>query len=187
MGLLDDARVVAERLRDRSERQEHPWGLAGAGRCHASIELATGGDADAALGILADAAAEYERLGLRFDEARTRLLAGRAERRLRRWASARRSLEAAAAVFDEIGSTGWADEARPEIERLGGRRPRADGELTPAERRAAELAAQGLSNKEIAQALSVTVNTVERHLSHVYAKLGVRGRSQLTRHASAGQ
>jgi DNA-binding NarL/FixJ family response regulator len=51
--------------------------------------------------------------------------------------------------------------------------------LTPSERRVAELAAEGLSNKEIAQALFVTVHTVERHLSHVYDKLGVHSRAQL--------
>jgi DNA-binding NarL/FixJ family response regulator len=53
------------------------------------------------------------------------------------------------------------------------------GELTPAERRVASLAAEGLANKEIAQTLVVTVNTVEYHLRNVYAKLGVRSRAQL--------
>jgi DNA-binding CsgD family transcriptional regulator len=51
--------------------------------------------------------------------------------------------------------------------------------LTPAEQRAVDLAATGLSNKEIAQALFVTVHTVEVHLSRAYAKLGVRSRTQL--------
>ena len=55
------------------------------------------------------------------------------------------------------------------------------GELTPTEQRVAELATEGLSNKEIAQALFVTVNTVEAHLSHAYAKLGIRSRAQLAR------
>ena len=45
----------------------------------------------------------------------------------------------------------------------------------------AELAAEGLANKEIAQKLFVTVRTVELHLSHVYAKLGIRSRTQLAR------
>jgi hypothetical protein len=49
----------------------------------------------------------------------------------------------------------------------------------------AELAAEGLSNKETAQSLFVTVHTVEVHLSHVYAKLGVRSRVQLVRRLSA--
>ena len=62
---------------------------------------------------------------------------------------------------------------------MGARRPRAAGELTPSETRVAELAADGLSNKEIAQMLVVSVHTVERHLKHVYSKLGIRSRGQL--------
>jgi len=62
---------------------------------------------------------------------------------------------------------------------VGARRPTPSGELTPAERRTVELAAKGLANKEIAQALYVAVNTVEVHLSHAYAKMGVRSRAQL--------
>jgi DNA-binding NarL/FixJ family response regulator len=80
-----------------------------------------------------------------------------------------------------MGSPGWADEARSELARVGARRPQAasPGGLTKTEARVAELAAQGLSNKEIASALFVTVHTVEVHLSHAYAKLGIRSRSQL--------
>jgi DNA-binding NarL/FixJ family response regulator len=59
--------------------------------------------------------------------------------------------------------------------------PASSGELTPTERRVAELAAGGSSNKEIAQALFVSVRTVEAHLTHAYAKLGVRSRTQLAR------
>ena len=51
--------------------------------------------------------------------------------------------------------------------------------LTAAERRVAELAADGMRNREIAQELYVTLKTVELHLGHVYAKLGIKGRSQL--------
>jgi DNA-binding CsgD family transcriptional regulator len=51
--------------------------------------------------------------------------------------------------------------------------------LTPSERRIAELAAAGKTNREIAQALFVTEKTVETHLGHVYDKLGVRSRRKL--------
>ncbi len=84
-----------------------------------------------------------------------------------------------AAAFDELGSTGWADEARSELTRVGARRPTPDGGLTPAERRVAELAARGLANKEIAQTMVVSVKTVEFHLSNTYAKLGIRSRGEL--------
>jgi DNA-binding NarL/FixJ family response regulator len=135
---------------------------------------------EAALEQLAIVAATYLELGLRFDHARTLLTAGRAGRRLRKWSAARRLLEQAAAAFEAIGSDGWADDARSELERVGGRRRDAAGGLTSAERRVAELAAGGLSNKEIAGALVVSVSTVETHLKHAYAKLGVHSRAQLT-------
>ena len=97
---------------------------------------------------------------------------GSGARRERRWSEQR-------AAFDELGSPGWAEAARAELSRVGARRPQGAGELTPTERRVAELAATGLANKEIAQELVVTVNTVEFHLSNTYAKLGIRGRAQL--------
>ncbi len=55
-----------------------------------------------------------------------------------------------------------------------------ESELTPSELRVAELAARGLTNKEIAAQLFVSVYTVEAHLSHAYSKLGVRPRAELT-------
>jgi DNA-binding NarL/FixJ family response regulator len=88
-------------------------------------------------------------------------------------------LERAAVAFDELGTPGWAEGAQSELARVGARRAPDAGELTPAERRVAELAAQGLTNKEIAQSLVVTVSTVEFHLSKTYAKLGIRSRAQL--------
>jgi DNA-binding CsgD family transcriptional regulator len=179
LGELAEAQAVADRLRDLAQQQEHPWGLASAKRCDALVA----GSADAA--ALAEAAAAYERLGLRGDAAHTLLAAGRAQRRLKKWGAARASLEAAAAAFDALGSPGWAEEARSELARVGARRPTPSGELTAAERRVVELAAEGCSNKEIAQALFVSVRTVEAHLTHAYAKLGVRSRAQLARRLTA--
>jgi DNA-binding CsgD family transcriptional regulator len=178
-GELEEALAVADRLRALAERQAHPWGLASAQRSRAVVRLAAG-TYDAAEGsALAAAAGEYERLGLRFDSARSLLSLGRAQRRLKQWGAAREALEDAAAAFEALGSGGWAQRARSELERVGGRRPRASGELTPTERGVVELAAAGLANKEIAQALHLAVHTVEVHLSRAYAKLGVHSRGQL--------
>jgi DNA-binding CsgD family transcriptional regulator len=177
----EEALGVTTRLRELSEEQDHPWGLATAKRCAALIELRDAPRYDGAARELVDAARAYGELGLRFDRARSLRSLGRAERRLKKWAAARKSLEAAAEAFDELGSTGWAEEVRAELERVGGRRPQHESELTPAERRVVELAANGASNKEIAQALFVSVHTVETHLTHSYAKLGVRSRAQLAR------
>jgi DNA-binding NarL/FixJ family response regulator len=148
------------------------------------IQLAASTYDDEAGETLAEAATAYGGLGLRFDRARALLSVGRAQRRLKKWGAARRSLEQAVAAFDEIGSDGWAEQARSELARVGARRRRADSELTPTEQRVAVLAAEGLSNKQIAATLFVTVHTVEVHLSHAYAKLGIRSRAQLARHLS---
>jgi DNA-binding CsgD family transcriptional regulator len=181
LGELDEAQAVTDRLREVSEARDHPWGLVTARRCAALVRLAAPDEGDEAAGELAAVADRYGALGLRFDRARTLFSLGRAQRRQRKWGASRDSLRAAAAAFDELGSTGWAAQAREEAARLGGRRPKATGELTPAEQRVVELAADGLSNKEIAGSLVVTVRTVEVHLKHAYAKLGIRSRTQLAR------
>jgi DNA-binding CsgD family transcriptional regulator len=175
---LDEASGVTARVRALAEAQLHPWGRATAHRCAATVQLGLEHDEDT-VAALEEAAGEYATLGLAFDNARTLLALGRAHRRNRKWGAARGALQRAAAAFDGLGSPGWADAARGELARVGARRAPGAGELTPAERRVAELAAQGLANKEIAQALVVTVSTVEFHLSKTYAKLGIRSRAQL--------
>lgn len=173
---VDEATGVTARLRGLAEAQEHPWGLASAKRCRGLID----GNADE----LADAAEAYGALGLDFDRARTLLSLGRVERRVRKWGSARSALEQATHEFTEMGSPGWVEEARDELGRVGGRRKQAPDELTPTERKVAELAADGLANKEIASTLFITVRTVEEHLRNTYAKLGIRSRTQLARRIS---
>ena len=92
--------------------------------------------------------------------------------------AAREALEQALAIFEELGARLWAEKARAELRRISGRRDASD-ELTETERRVAELAAHGRTNKEIAAQLFMGVSTVEAHLSHVYRKLGVRSRTDL--------
>ena len=181
LAALDEAAAVNDRLRLLAKRHDHPWASASARRCAAAIALAAAPYDERAASELEAAADDYARFGLEFDRARSLLSLGRAQRRMRKWGAARRSLELAASLFDRLGSPGWADQARSELARVGARKPQPTGGLTPAERRVAELAAEGLANKEIALALHVTINTVEAHLSHVYAKLGVRSRAQLSR------
>lgn len=109
---------------------------------------------------------------------RTLLVQGTLERRAKRRAQARKTLCEALELFDSLGAPLWAEKAAAELARIPGRGP-ASSELSETERRVAELVAQGLSNKEVAATLFVTVRTVEANLSKVYAKLGVRSRTQL--------
>jgi DNA-binding CsgD family transcriptional regulator len=183
---LDDARAVTARLETLSEQQQHPWGLLTARRSGALISLAAPPYEEAAADQLKAVAKSYGGLGLRFDQARSLLALGRAQRRLKKWAAARGSLDLAVEAFDQIGSTGWAERARSELARVGARRPGRDGQLTASEKHVAELAAAGHSNKQIAQALFITIKTVEGHLSRAYAKLGITSRGQLT-HSLQGQ
>jgi DNA-binding NarL/FixJ family response regulator len=179
---------VGARLGGLAELHEHPWGLAAAKRCDGVVRLCSGKRDDQATAQMTEAAADFGRLGLPFDQARTLLALGRALRRAKRWGAARAALQEAETVFHGVGSLGWVEAAQSELARVGARRPSRSGELTPAEQHVAELAAEGRSNKEIARALHVTVSTVEAHLSRVYAKLGVRSRSQLaSRLASASR
>jgi DNA-binding CsgD family transcriptional regulator len=188
LGELEEAATVVERLSALAAAQDHPWGRVTARRCDALVRLAAKTYDEEAGAALEAAADEYERLGLRFDAARSRLVLGRTQRRFKQWGAARAALERAATAFDALASPGWAERARAELERVGARRPRPTGELTPTEERVVALAADGLANKQIAQALFVTVHTVEVHLSRAYAKLGVRSRSQLAgRLAEAGR
>jgi DNA-binding CsgD family transcriptional regulator len=180
VGDLGEAHRVTERLQRLAAEQDHPWGLASSKRCRGMVAA----EYDETAAGLTDAAASYAELGLRFDRARSLLVLGRVQRRLKKWGAARASLEQAAQAFDELGASGWSADARAELARVGARRPAPSGDLTKTERRVVELAVEGLSNKEIAQALFVAVNTVETHLSHAYAKLGVRSRAQLARRLS---
>ena len=95
-----------------------------------------------------------------------------AGRRSRRRRPGTRSSEALA-IFEELGARLWAEKARAELRRISGRAPPSEA-LTETERRVAELAARGRTNKEIAAELYMGLSTVESHLSHVYRKLGVR-------------
>jgi DNA-binding CsgD family transcriptional regulator/thioredoxin-like negative regulator of GroEL len=174
------ARRVTETLQLLASEQSHPWGLITAKRSRSMIEM-TETFRPAAATPLREAAGEYGRMGLVFEQGRSLLYLGRVERRYKQRSAARASLEEARSIFERAGCSGWAARAEAELSRVSGRRG-GDTGLTPSEQRVAELAAGGHSNKEIAGQLFVSVNTVERHLSHAYSKLGVRGRAQLRSH-----
>jgi DNA-binding CsgD family transcriptional regulator len=182
LGRLDRAAPLISSLEGRGRELDRPWALALGARCRGLL-LAAQGDLGGAEAALAAALAEHERLDMPFERGRTLLAKGLVERRTKQRSKARASFTAAIETFERVGARLWRDRARDELTRVSGRRPRSSSELTPTEQRVVELAAEGLSNKEIAEALFVSVHTVETHLSRAYSKLGVRSRSQLPRDA----
>src|SRR6266571_3982541 len=118
-----------------------------------------------------------------FEQARTQLLYGEWLRRARRKAEARTQLRAAAGYLDRTGAAPWADRARAELSVTGVTTPRSSRarlpRLTPQELQVARLAAQGLSNRDIAAQLFLSPRTVGYHLYKAYPKLGVTSRSEL--------
>lgn len=117
-----------------------------------------------------------------FELARTRLLYGEWLRRARRRADAREHLGAAAETFGRVGATLLRDRAVRELELAGGAGTHQDAAgLTVQEFRVARLAADGLTNRQIAAQLLISHRTVGHHLSNVYLKLGVTSRAELAR------
>jgi len=177
LGELDEAGEVLDWLEERGQALDRPWALAISAR-YRGLLAAADGDFQAAFASLDRALKEQERLPMPFELGRTMLVLGAIRRRAKQKRPAREALEEALAIFERLGAPQWADKARAELARIGGRRSAA-GQLTEAETRVAKLAAAGRTNREIADALFMSVRTVEGHLSHAYGKLGVRSRTEL--------
>ena len=152
--------------------------LAQATRCRGLVAAAEG-EVVRAASLLDRAVEEHKGVGDPFGTARALLGLGIVRRRARKKSGAREAIQAALDGFEELGAAAWAEKARSELGHIGGRR-REEG-LTPAERRVAALVAEGHTNREVAAALFLAERTVTSHLSHVYAKLGVRSRTELAR------
>ncbi len=175
-GALHEAETA---LDDLDRLATAPWLRAAAMRSAALVSAARG-DTAGALEAADGAVEAYRALDLPFDLARALLTLGTVLRRSKRRARARSALEESAVLFGTLGAGRWQEQARDETGRLGGRRPGDRDTLTTTERRIAERAARGESNREIAAALFVAERTVEANLTRAYRKLGVRSRTQLT-------
>jgi DNA-binding NarL/FixJ family response regulator len=179
LGDLDRAERLIDGYDAQATKLGREWARATADRCRGLI-LAARGDLPEAIHVLERAVAGHRRSPMPFELGRSLLALGTAQRRARQRRAARESLTEALATFDELGAPLWADRARAELGRIGGRTP-AGEELTPAEARIAALVAGGMTNKEAAAELVVAVHTIEAALTRVYAKLGVRSRTELAR------
>ena len=151
-------------------------GIALRGLAHAS-------EAEERIERLRESEAALAGSGVRLEQALTLVDLGAALRRAGRRREAREPLSEGMRIARSCGAAPLAQRAYDELRAAGGR-PRkivrtGVEELTASERRVAEMAAEGMANKEIAQALFVTVRTVETHLRHTYQKLGISSRGEL--------
>ena len=178
LGDLPRARGLLCALEERAIVFPRPWLLATGARCRALV-LSAEGDLVGALAAADEALEHHERLEMPFERARTLLVSGVIHRRLKQKRAARARLEEAAAEFQRLGNPLWLDRVRGELGRVAVRRS-ADG-LTATELQIANLAADGLSNPEIAAQTFVSRKTVEANLARAYRKLGIASRAQLAR------
>ena len=176
LGQLDRAGRLTGMLEQAARRLQRGWALAQAERCRALL-LAADGDLAAAAAAAGAALRGAERLELRLELARTLLVAGEIERRDRRKRSACELLERAASIFQAAGADLWARRTRAELDRAAARR--AGDELTDSEKLVADLAASGLTNRQVAARLFMSPKTVEANLARAYRKLGIRSRAEL--------
>ncbi|MBM2822659.1 MAG: ATPase,transcriptional regulator, luxR family [Thermoleophilia bacterium] len=184
LGQLERAAELLERLEARGLILPRPWTLAVAARCRGLLHAARG-DLEAAESLLREALAHHARLEMPFELARTLLCLGRVQRRRNERKAARETLERAREIFEGLPAPLWAETAREELGRIGVRR--APEELTVNEQQVAQLAASGLTNKEIAAKLFMSRRTVEANLARVYRKLGIRSRAELGAKMAARQ
>jgi DNA-binding CsgD family transcriptional regulator len=178
IGERDRATDVLDAFEDDARAMGRPLAIALAFRGRGL--LATGDEADAAF----EDSLRWELLEPSpFERARTRLCWGEHLRRRRAKGQATQQLVAARTAFDRFGADLWASRVERELaangERVHPRRRGTEDELTPQERRVAELVSDGLSNREVAGRMFLSINTVETHLRHIFRKLGVGSRTQL--------
>jgi len=166
-----------ERFGERARRLGRQSALAAADRCRGLLAISAG-DEDGAIEALVQALERMKSLPLPFERARALLALGSIQRRARQRRAARATLAQAQRLFDDLGASLWSQRTQAELGRISGRAP-STGELTASERRVAELVAEGRTNKQVAATLHLSERTVEGTLSRVYAKLGLRSRSEL--------
>jgi len=178
LGDADGARELAERELELARRFGAPRALGVALRANG---LVRGGDEG--IRLLGEAVEVLEESVARLEYAHALVELGAALRRANQRAEARAPLQEGLAISRRCGAVPLAERAHDELTATGAR-PRkiirsGVDELTPSELRVARMAADGMRNKEIAQALFVTVRTVETHLRHTYQKLDISSRGEL--------
>ncbi|HSE80911.1 MAG TPA: AAA family ATPase [Gaiellaceae bacterium] len=178
-GHMEEARDALSEFEEWAPDSGYPWVQPRLSACRALLS-----DGEQATAHFEEAV----RLGAGggpFDCARIQLLYGEHLRRERRRVDARVQLRASLDAFERFRAEPWAERARVELRASGEtarkRDPSTADQLTPQELQIARLVAEGLSNKEVAAQLFLSPRTIEHHLRHVFAKLGIKSRTQLAR------
>ena len=177
IGRLDEARTYLEPFEEVARRLDLTWAVAAAARCHGLV-AAEADDPYSAEAWLEQAVARGANAAMPLELGRSLLALGAVRRRVRRKAAAREALDRALDIFEHLSAPVWAERARRELGRIGGRATQRSA-LSETEERIAELVATGCSNKEVARALKLSPRTVEWNLSKIYRKLGVHSRTEL--------
>ncbi len=178
LGEYERARDLAEADLAHARRWGAPVPLARALRAQAATIVGP-----ASLDALEEALVVHDGTSARLDRGHALVQLGAALRRANRRADARAPLREGLELARRCGAAGLAKLAHDELlatgERVRRYTPIGVESLTPSERRVAEMAASGMTNRQIAQTLFVTVKTIETHLGAVYDKLDIRSRRQL--------
>ena len=189
VGQHNTAALACATLSDRALASGTDWALGLRGRCLALVSESKSQAEDA----YREAIFHLKQSTAAVDLARTHLLFGEWLRRRKRRRDAREQLHVAYDLFSSMGAENFAARTAAELvasgEQVRRQSPKTSHDLTPQEARVAELAAEGLSNNQIATQLFLSPSTVDYHLRKLYRKLNVTSRTQLVRylfeHASA--
>lgn len=180
-GASTEAKAAVEEFALWAAQGTDPQAPAQLARCRALIAPPD----DTADALYALALTRHERVRGDFERARTQLLYGKWLRRRRRPAEAKNRLRDALVTFERCGAPAWAEQTRAELRATGDAPAPAPAGglalLTPQQLRIARCVAEGATNREVALSLSVSPRTVDHHLRNVFAVLGVRSRTELSR------
>jgi DNA-binding CsgD family transcriptional regulator len=179
LGQLDRAEQLIRLIERNGSRLDRPWMLAVGARCR-SMLLAAAGDLDSAASVAEQAMAQHNRVPMPFERARSQLLLGQLQLRQRHREAGTATLREALATFKQLDIPLWANRAEDSLARNDAKSSHT-GVLTPSEERVAELVASGMTNRDVAAALFISVKTVEVNLTRIYRKLDIHSRAELGR------
>jgi DNA-binding CsgD family transcriptional regulator len=179
LGRVYEARRLAGEFSAAADAKGQPWSIARALRGQGLVA-----EDDLFASIFEQALEQHADTPDAFEQARTRLAYGERLRRARNRKLAREQLRAALERFELLDARPWIDRARAELEATGQtlrrRDPATIDELTPQELQIALLLAGGKTTREAAAAMFLSPKTIEYHLRHIYLKLDIHSRDELT-------